>query len=971
MPKATIASKEKSSGAVKTPFPIVGIGASAGGLEALDEFLGNVPPESGMAYVVIQHLDPTQKGMLPELLQRTTSMKVCQAKDRMRVKPDCVYVIPPNTSMSILHGALYLFKPLETRGMRLPIDFFMRSLADDQNERAVGVILSGMGSDGSIGLSAIKENNGIVAVQDPDSAKYDSMPRSAIEATVADLVAPAGDLPKLIMDFRKRMPENRSDLVIDAKDKSSLEKIIILLRNNTGNDFSMYKKNTVYRRIERRMAVHKISKISSYVQFLQDNPNESGILLKELMIGVTSFFRDAPLWVKLKESVIPGIISHQEEVSILRAWVPACSTGEEAYSLAMVFTEAIEAVRPQGRVSLQIFATDLDKDAIEAARRAVYPHNIAADVSPERLERFFNKTDEGYRVKIEIREMVVFANHNILMHPPFTKIDILSCRNLLIYLDAELQRKVLGLFFYSLKSDGYMVLGSSETLGNQSSIFTVVDPKLKIFRREAAARANDLYDFPAYYSKERPAPDTEKKSTDKTVHNIQALAEKLLLEQFSPAGVLVNESGDIIYTSGRTGKFLEPSVGKANMNIFAMLREGLRPEFPMAFRQAVVKRETVVVHNLQVGANGSTLIFNVTIQWIDKPKHLNGYLMVVFNEITSTAGTGHKTGKTRRSLTGQKQIDLERELLQTREEMQSTLEEMQTSQEELKSTNEELQSTNEELQSTNEELTTSKEEMQSLNEELQTVNAELQSKVEDYTRVDSDMKNLLNSTDIATLFLDKDLNIRRFTNQSTKIFKLIKSDIGRRFTDLVSDLQYPELADDAMEVLRSLVFIQKQVQASGGRWFSVRIMPYRTVDDRIDGLVITFFNLSDLKQVESKLHETTQMNRFLLNSSSAAILRLTPDGNIEEFNLAAEKLFGRKGPEVIGTGFLKTFITAKTRKETEKKLKYLIGNKIEERIKLEIITSGEKTRVTEWSVTFLSNHLDTPVGLLIINTGKP
>ena len=480
-----------------------------------------------------------------------------------------------------------------------------------------------------------------------------------------------------------------------------------------------------------------------------------------------------------------------------------------------------------------------------------------------------------------------------------------------------------------------------------------------------------MYDFPAYYSKERPASETEKQSSGLTVQNIQTLAEKLLLEQFSPAGVLVNESGDIIYTSGRTGRFLEPSVGKANMNIFAMLREGLRPEFPIAFRKAVMKRENVVLHNLKVGANGSTLTFNVTIQWIDKPKQLSGYLMVVFNEVAHSGDIIPLAGKTSSTPVRQKQIELERELQQTREEMQSTHEEMQTSQEELKSTNEELQSTNEELQSTNEELTTSKEEMQSLNEELQTVNAELQSKVEEYSRVDSDMKNLLNSTDIATLFLDKDLNIRRYTNQSTKIFKLIKSDIGRRFTDLVSDLKYPELADDAMEVLRSLVFIQKQVQASGGRWFSVRIMPYRTVDDRIDGLVITFFNLSDLKQVESKLHETTQMNRVLLDSSSAAIIRLTPDGNIEEFNPAAEKLSGRKREEIVNHNFLKTFISPKTREETDVKLKELVENRSEGRIRMEFITKNDIVRATAWSVTFLSDHLNTPVGLLLTNNIKP
>ncbi|MCF8226954.1 MAG: PAS domain-containing protein [Bacteroidales bacterium] len=965
MPKKTVTSKEKSPDKVNTLFPIVGIGASAGGLEALDEFLSHVPDESGMAYVVIQHLDPTQKGMLPELLQRTTSMKVYQVKDRMHVKPNCVYVIPPNTSMSILKGVLYLFEPLEIRGLRLPVDFFMRSLADDQHERAIGVILSGMGSDGSIGLRAIKENHGIVVVQEPETAKYDNMPCSAIESAVVDLVAPANALPKMILDFMNRIPDLKSNLEIDSKDKSSLEKIIILLRSNTGNDFSMYKKSTVYRRIERRMAVHKINRISSYVHFLQENPGETNILFKELMIGVTNFFRDAPVWDKLKASVLPEIIKSLKEVSILRAWVPACSTGEEAYSLAMIFREAVEKVKPQGRISLQIFASDLDSEAIETARRAFFPANIAADVSAARLSRFFNKTEEGYQVKKEIRELVVFANHNILMHPPFTKIDILSCRNLLIYLDSELQEKILRLFYYSLNPNGYMVLGSSETLGNQSNLFRVVDSKLKIFRQKDASGAPELYDFPSSFSKSQSASGTEKQIPYKSMQNVQTMADQLLLQHFSPAGVLVNEEGDIIYISGRTGKYLEPSVGKANMNIFVMLREGLRNEFPTAFRKAIKKGETVVLHNLKVESNGSTLKLNVTIQWIDKPKQLNGYLMIVFSEINDPPEPDRHTGKTKKTLTSQRQIELEKELQQTREEMQSTHEEMQTSQEELKSTNEELQSTNEELQSTNEELTTSKEEMQSLNEELQTVNAELQSKVEEYSRVDSDMKNLLNSTNIATLFLDKDLNIRRYTNQATKIFKLIKSDIGRSFTDLVSILEYPELADDAMEVLRTLVFIQKQVPTKDGRWFSIRIMPYRTVDDRIDGLVITFFDLSDLKKIESKLHETEQMNRSLLNSSRSPILKLSLDGKIEEFNLSAEKFFGKKRSEMIDQDFITIFIPEKSRKKSEKELQDLPVNMSESNIKMQVIANSGKIEAAEWSVSVLLNYLKLPVGLLL------
>ena len=962
--KTKISSKEKISDSGASLFPIVGIGASAGGLEALEQFLGNVPENSGMAYVVIQHLDPNQKGMLPELLQRISKMKVFQVKDRMRVKPNCVYVIPPNTSMSILKGILHLFEPIEARGLRLPIDFFLRSLADDRHEQSIGVILSGMGSDGSIGLRAIKESNGIVMVQDPVTAKYDSMPRNAIDSMVIDIVAPAYQLPVKLMDFFRHIPVVKSNLETEIKDKSSVDKIIILLRTLTGNDFSLYKKNTVYRRIERRMGVHKIDKITSYVHFLQENPKEANILFKELMIGVTNFFRDAPVWEKLKDTIIPNLISDQEEGTILRAWVPGCSTGEEAYSLAMVFKEAVEKSNPGRGISLQIFATDLDNEAIETARKGLFPANIATDVSPDRLSHFFSKTDDGYRINTEIREMVVFANHNIIMHPPFTKIDLLSCRNLLIYMDVELQKKLFGMFYYSINPDGIMMLGSAETLGSLSHLFTTVDSKLKIFRRAVTNIMPELFDFPASFSRTRPT-SIEKQIPARSPLSIQTLADQLLLQNFSPAGVLVNENGDIIYISGHTGKYLEPAVGKANMNIFAMLREGLRNEFPMAFRKVITQKEAVVLHNIKVGTNGNTQTVNINIQWIDKPEPLSSTIMIIFTDVPESAKINPKGRIGKKTLDSARQLKLEEELQHTREEMQSTLEEMQTSQEELKSTNEELQSTNEELQSTNEELTTSKEEMQSLNEELQTVNSELLSKVEDFSRVNNDMKNLLNSTDIATLFLDKELNIRRYTNQATKIFKLIKGDIGRPFTDLVSDLIYPELADDALEVLRTLVFIQKEIPTKDKRWLAIRIMPYRTFDDRIDGLVITFFNISDLKQVEVKLLETEQMYRSLLYSSSDVIIKLSTDGKILEFNPEAEEFFGKKRVDVIDQNYFQMFVPEPLRTKTEKNIKSLLKKMGNGKIKMQVISVGGKMPVVEWSVNLLLNDLKTAVGILL------
>ena len=962
--KSEISLKEKPFESENSLFPIVGIGASAGGLEALEQYLGNVPENSGMAYVVVQHLDPTHKGMLPELLQRVSKMKVFQVKNRMVVKPNCVYVIPPNKTMSISKGILYLHIPVHERGQRLPIDLFLLSLAEERKELGVGIILSGMGSDGSLGIRAIKEINGIVMVQDPTNAKFDSMPRNAINSVSVDIVAPVNELPHRLTEFLKHIPVLRTDQDIEIKDKSSLEKIISLLRTYTGNDFGLYKKNTVYRRIERRMAIHKIDKIASYVLLLNENPKEIEILFKELLIGVTNFFRDAAVWEKLKETVLPAIITKLQPGSILRAWIPGCSTGEEAYSLAIVFKEVLEKINPHGGFSLQIFATDLDNEAIEIARKGIFPANIASEVSPQRLKRFFLKTDEGYFINTEIREKVVFAQHNIIMHPPFTKIDILSCRNLLIYMEPELQKKMIGLFYYCLNPEGIMLLGSSETLGTQSHLFTSLDLKLKIYKRAVTLLTPDLFEFPTTFSRTKAA-GFEREISSISAGNIQTLADQLLLQHYSPAGVLVNENGDIIYISGHTGKYLEPSVGKANMNIFAMLREGLRNDFPSAFQKAILKQETVVLHNLKVGTNGSTQTLNISVQWISKPEPLKGMLMVIFTDLKETTITKLQSIKDKKNSDNIRQIELEKELKYAREKIQNTLEEMQSSQEELKSANEELQSTNEELQSTNEELMSSKEEMQSLNEELQTLNAELQSKIEAFTSVDSDMKNLLNSTDIAALFLDKELNIRRFTIPAVKIFKLIKSDIGRPITDLVSDLIYPDLSDDTRSVLNTLMFLKKQIPTKDGHWYSVRIMPYRKLDDKIDGVVITFFNISDLKEVEVKLHEIEQMNSLLLRSSTDIIIKLSAGWKILEANASAERYLGRKQKEMINKNYIQMFIPESLRNKTENELNRILNESHDTRYKMQLITAGGKKNDADWSVVILLDNLKVPSGMIL------
>ncbi len=836
------------------PFPIVGIGASAGGLEALEQFLRQVPAGNGMAYVVIQHMDPTHKGILVELLQRATRMKVVQVKDRTRVRPGVVYVIPPNRDMSLLHGVLHLFEPAAPRGLRLPIDFFLRSLAQDQQEHSIGVILSGMGSDGTLGLRAIKEKAGVALVQEPSTARFDGMPRSAIEAGLADIVAPPAELPARIYAYLHRTPLiDRADLALEDKTQSALAKVIVLLRARTGHDFSLYKRNTLCRRIERRMGIHQINRMTNYVRYLRENAQELDLLFKELLIGVTSFFRDPDVWVQLREQALPALLASRPPGQALRVWVPGCSTGEEAYSLAMVLREALEEAKPKGGGAIQIFATDLDEDAVDQARQGLFPANIAADVSEERLRRFFAKDERGFRVRKELRETVIFAVQNLIMDPPFTKLDLLSCRNLLIYLNQEAQKKLIPLFNYSLNPGGLLLLGSAETVGTCPELFEPLAGRSRLFRRTAgglrlpqAARPASLTAAPV-----AAAGGAEARPARKPLGTLQSLADQLVLQRYAHPTVLTNDKGDILYVSGRTGKFLEPAAGKANWNLFAMAREGLRYQLAGAFQEALQGRKRVELRGLKVVTENGEQGVEVSVQRLDEPGPLQGLVIIVFSEVAAPSKLAGRAPK--RPPGSERAVALEQELQAVRNEARSTHEEMQTAQEELRSANEELQSANEELQSTNEELTTSKEEMQSMNEELQTVNAELQAKVDELSRSSNDMKNLLNSTDIATLFLDSELNVRRFTPQATKIIKLIPGDVGRPVTDLVSELKYAGLADDAREVLRTLVSAEQPIATHDGRWFSVRIMPYRTLDDRIDGVVITFADITAAKQLEAEL----------------------------------------------------------------------------------------------------------------------
>ncbi|MGY6216622.1 chemotaxis protein CheB [Methylolobus aquaticus] len=849
--ESTATLRKETVDSEQTRFPIIGIGASAGGLEALEAFLQHVPTDSGCAFIVVQHLDPTHSNMLPELLQRGSALPVALASEGWKVAPNHVYVIPPNRDLSILHGVLHLFEPTESRGLRLPIDFFFRALAEDCGHSAVGVILSGMGSDGTQGLRAIKGKAGLTGVQTPASAKFDGMPRSAIDAGVADIIAPADELPvKLLATLRHGDQAGEEH---EEPSSSALTKILILLRSHTGADFSQYKKTTLYRRIERRMGVHALARISDYVRFLRENPQELELLFRELLIGVTGFFRDPEVWEALKTLALPRVLEALPPGTNLRAWVPACSTGEEAYSLAIVLKEALEAQHPEQPVSMQIYATDLDAEAIEAARRGVYPKKVAADISPARLARFFVTDPRGYRISQEIRELVIFAPQNLLSDPPFTKLDILVCRNLLIYFTAEVQKKVVPLFHYSLNPGGILLLGSAETIGAFSDLFTPIEGKARLFQRNVGTPRIGTIEFP---TSPMATPQAVLPQVTPLAHtaNLQTLADQVLLRRHAPAAVLTTHQGDILYINGRTGNYLEPASGRANWNIYAMAREPLRFDLTQAFQHALRQKTTLTVPDLKLDAPQGTRYVTLTIEPLEQPEPLRGMVMIVFHERAEPTLETVMAPR-RSSRRSAREAALEQEVEQLRVTIQTTREEMQSSQEELKSANEELQSTNEELQSTNEELTTSKEEMQSLNEELQTVNAELQSKIDDLSRASNDMTNLLNSTEIATVFLDSALRIRRFTVPANRIIKLIPSDAGRPLSDIVSDLNYPELYADAEEVLRTLVFSAKDVPTSDGRWFTVRIMPYRTAENVIDGVVITFADITVAKTLEAQLRE--------------------------------------------------------------------------------------------------------------------
>lgn len=883
-------------------FPLVGLGGSAGSLAAFEQFFRSMPADSGMGFVVVTHLSPDQDSELVQVLQHFTKMKVLAAADGLRVRPDHVYVIPPNRDMSILHGILLLFMPTQPSGRRLPIDFFLQSLAKDARERAVCIICSGLGSDGTLGLKMVMENFGMVMVQAPETAEFDSMPRSALATEFVDYVLPAADLPAKLLEY-VRHPDTRTrreEAESNAKPAHALQKIFHLIRAQTGHDFSFYKRNTVFRRIERRMNSHQITEFTHYVRFLQENPTEVESLFKELLIGVTKFFRDREAFDHLKSYLLPQLRQKTAD-STIRVWAPGCSTGEEAYSLAIILLECMDGVDRSKYLKIQIFATDINPEGVDMARVGVYGDNIVSDVSPERLQRFFTKTDVGYRVKKDVRDAVVFAVHDLNKDAPFTKLDLLVCRNLLIYLSAELQKNLIPVFHYALDPGGILFLGPSENLTGFQDLFRNLDVKWKISRcSDSASSLTRLANFP-FTSARQYSPPTRSSTTVPVPTNsprkegtFATLVQNMLLSQHTPPAVVINTKGEILYVNGRTGRYLEPAPGLGGMNIFDMARKELNYELSEAVHKATTSRQQVVAENVKLQLESGVQLMRLTVRVLEDSDHLAGLLLVLFEEQSAPlrkvrqrkASPGIDTGHDIQVQT------MEKELRYTKHRLQTTIEEMESSVEELKSTNEELQSANEELQSTNEETMTNKEEMQSLNEELMTLNMQYLSKTEELSQAANDMKNLLDATEIATIFLDNDMLIKRFTPPVGRIISLVPSDVGRPITHFANTLRHENLAQDVQQVLDRLVSVEANIQTTHGEWYAMRILPYRTLDNYISGAVITFTDITALKTLETELQATSRFAESIVETIREPLLVLDASLRVLAISQAFAQLFG-------------------------------------------------------------------------------
>ena len=835
--------------AVLPPSSIVAIGASAGGLEALEQFLSESGRLHGAAFIIVQHMPADQPSLLADLLQRAATLPVVTPESDQWVEADKVFVRPPGVEIRLSAGRFVLSPMGAALVDRLPIDTLFRSLATSSECPVVGVVLSGMGCDGTLGLLEIKRHGGATFAQAPESAQFDSMPLNALKAGAADASAAPYALPMLIDHHLTMLPGHAQRDSLSPHDLEALATIVETLRQRTGHDFGAYKKTTICRRVKRRAALHRRASFADYAALLATNQSEAELLFRELLIGVTAFFRDATVWEHLGKVVIPELLANRGAAHPLRVWVAGCSTGEEVYSLAIVLTEALLALDAGTRPDFKIFATDIDGDAIDRARIARYPASISSAVTAARLERFFTASENGYQVANHLREKIVFAIQNVAMDPPFTKLDLLVCRNLMIYFEPMLQQKLMALFHFSLEPGGLLLLGTAESVGAASDRFAPLPGRFKIYRRVESVGAAGFVAFRATFNRNIAVAGTQQAAASAS-GNVQHTADQFLLQRYSPAAVLVGTEGDVLYISGKTGRFLEPAAGRANWNIFAMARDGLLQPLGSAFRRAVREQTRIDVPRVVIETVSDVVSIRLSIEPLASRRPLEGMYIVVFTELErATSSAPADTGGTL-AIDGK---NSERELAVVRQALLSAREDSQSSDEQFRAVNEELQSANEELQSTNEELTTSKEEMQSMNEELQTVNRELRSKVEALSQESDDIRNLLDSTELATLFLDQELRIRRFTPAAVGVFKLIASDVGRPITDITNTLKSWDMARDAREVLASLVFRERETEAVDNRWFRTRVMAYRTATNRIQGVVITLSETTISKRLEKEL----------------------------------------------------------------------------------------------------------------------
>jgi two-component system CheB/CheR fusion protein len=927
---------ERIEEASTTKVPVVGLGASAGGLAAFEEFFSGMPTDAptGMAFVLVQHLAPDHESLLVDLVRRKTTIEVHEVEDGMTVEPDHIYVIPPARTMAIREGRLRLLTPEEPRGHRFPVDFFFRSLAADQKEKAMCVVLAGTGSDGTLGVREIKGHGGLVLAQDPDTVEYGGMPRSAIATGMVDHVLKPSEMPARLLSYVGHAPqtEHADSGATSADDEEFLSKIFNVVRTRTGRDFTNYKQNSIRRRIDRRMAVQQLDSLEEYARYLEEAPEESEALFRDLLIGVTRFFRDPAAFTALAEKGVPPMLEKKREGAAIRVWVPGCSTGEEAYSIAILLREQMVAAKIHSK--LQVFATDIDGRAIETARTGTYPASIAEDVSEERLKRFFASVDGGasYRIRKDIRDFLVFSVQDLITDPPFFKLDLVSCRNVLIYMGAELQNKLMSLFHFALSPGGILFLGSSETIGDHGNLFATLDRATKLYRRKPD-RPGAVRQAPgtlAVAHRPRPPAPVGDPATqpgkDGAGPSLRHLVERELLDHHAPVAALVDTSGEILYLHGRTGRFLEPAPGEVGMNILNMAREGLRRELTIALHQVATRDEPVHRGDLRVQTNGQRVPVRLTVRSLSTELsdgvQTDLYLVVLDTDRSETAAAPTRPPTTDRGkpqdhgddervervAAGDPRIALLEEELSAKEEyLQAVQEEMQASNEELRSSIEELQSTNEELQSTNEELETSKEELQSVNEELATINTELETKVIDLSRVENDMNNLLAGTGIGTVFVDHTLRIQRFTPAATELLNLIDSDVGRPVGHLTSRLAaYDRLAADTETVLETLVPREVEVRTDDGAWYLLRIRPYRTLENVIEGAVITFTEITELKEARANL-EGAQAERRLavvVKDANDAVTIQDLDGRIRAWNPAATRIYGWTEEEAIGMSSL-------------------------------------------------------------------